>query len=105
MTIEDLKTKLHAKEIVVSEKSREVKAFYAGDFLSHVMGRMEPDSAWFTIVANVNVAGVAVLADAAAVVLCEGILPDEALKTKAKQQCLNLLVTDKTVFEACIVVR
>jgi hypothetical protein len=101
MSIEELKTKLNAKELVASEKDREIKAFYAGDFLSRVMGRMEPDSAWFTIVDNVNVAGVAVLADAAAVVLCEGVMPDAALLAKAKQQCINLLATEMTVFAAC----
>lgn len=101
MTITELAAKLRGQIINSGEEGRTVRAFYAGDFLSHVMGRAEEDSAWFTVMNNVNVAGVAVLADVSAVVLCEGIQPDDQLRAKAAARSINLIVTDMTVFEAC----
>ena len=45
------------------DPDRTVKTGYAGDLLSWVMGRAEPDCVWLTIMSNANVCAVAVLAD------------------------------------------
>jgi hypothetical protein len=78
-----------------------IMGVYAGDFLSRVMGKAPPGCAWLTIMANVNVAGVASLADVGAVVLCEGVVPDKPLSEKCAAQGIALIRTPLSVYEAC----
>ncbi len=78
-----------------------VNGGYAGDLLSHCMGKAKAGGAWFTIMNNHNVAAVAYLCEVACVVLCEGVQPDAALLERAKQQGIALAVTDLPIFEAC----
>ena len=51
---------------------RPIQSVYSCDLLSFVMGRAPADSAWATVMGNVNAMAVAVLADVACVVLAEG---------------------------------
>lgn len=80
---------------------KEITSAYAGDFLSFVMGNAKEGSIWFTVMNNVNVAGVAYLAGCACVVLCEGVCADKSLAEKCAKQGINLLGTKSTVYEAC----
>ena len=102
MTVGELDKILNGKESVISDGTVAVKSFYAGDFLSNVISRAGDAAAWFTVMNNVNVAGVAVLTEAAAIVLCEGFKPDAALLKRVQEQKLNLILTDLPVYEACI---
>ncbi len=52
---------------------------YVGDLLSWVMGRAGSNSAWITIMSNVNVAAVAVLAELSMIILAENVKPDADL--------------------------
>lgn len=81
-------------------EERELKGGYCGDFLSFVMNKAPSDCVWFTIMSNINVAAVASLADVAAVIICEGVKPDEALINKMKLTGQTLYGTDLTIFEA-----
>jgi hypothetical protein len=78
-----------------------ITRFYAGDFLSRVMGKAPAGGAWLTVMANVNVAGVAVLADIKAVILCEGVEPDKLLAEKCAAENIALIKTDLPAFECC----
>lgn len=100
MTLSELSEKVEGRITVPSDG--EIKAFYAGDFLSRVMGRAPSESAWFTVMANVNVAGVAVLAEVRAVVLCEGATPDPLLVEKLKNEGIGLIETKLPLFESCV---
>ena len=100
MTVNDLIKNLNADVHVLADGQREICGGYAGDFLSYVMSRAPSDSAWFTIMTNVNVAAVATLTDVAVVVLCEGSTPDEVLIDKAKQNGINVISTEKDIFTA-----
>lgn len=77
---------------------REVEGFYCGDLLSWVMGRARPGSAWLTVMNNVNVAAVAVMCEAACVILCEGVEPDAALKERAAANGVCILCSQKDVY-------
>jgi hypothetical protein len=79
-----------------------IAAVYAGDFLSRVISKAPRGCVWLTIINNQNVAGVAVLADIAVIVLCEDVAPDNMLLAKAKQSGIALLSTTKSVYEACV---
>ena len=100
MTVKELVQVLDAKVYNLDDEMREVTSGYAGDFLSAVMGKAPTDSAWFTIMNNVNVCAVATLAEVAVVVLCEGVEPDEPLLNKVKIQGVNLIAVKEDIFGA-----
>ena len=100
MTVKELVQILDAKVYNLDDEMREVTSGYAGDFLSAVMGKAPTDSAWFTIMNNVNVCAVATLAEVAVVVLCEGVEPDEPLLNKVKMQGVNLIAVKEDIFGA-----
>lgn len=100
MTVNELKTRLNAEVLVDSGKPTE--GVYAGDFLSRVMGKAPSGCAWLTVMANVNVAGVATLAEISAVVLCEGVKPDSLLTQKCQAENISLLTTPLDVFAAAV---
>ena len=74
----------------MSDDTREVQGGYAGDLLSWVMGRAESGDAWITIMSNQNIVAVALLADAALVLLAEGVQPDEGVAELARTNGVNL---------------
>ena len=63
MTVQKLVDILQATTVYEADFSREVTGGYAGDLLSFVMGRAPENSAWYTVMTNVNVIAVAVLTD------------------------------------------
>lgn len=95
--IDIIKPKVHNKG-----EDCKITGAYAGDFLSFVMGRAEKGNVWFTIMNNINVAGVAVLAELPCIVLCEDVQPDTGLKEKCIQKGITLLTTADTVYNACV---
>ena len=100
MKLRELTEMLKAREYSIGNPERENKGGYAGDFLSFVMSRAPSDCAWFTVMANVNVCGVATLADVGAIVLCDGVEPSEQLLEKAVEHKVNLIGTEANVFDA-----
>ena len=103
LTVQELAERLGG-EIAVDAGNRggRIDGFYAGDFLSNVMGHAQENCAWFTVMTNVNVAGVASLAGVACVVICEGNRPDAVLTDRAQEKGVTLILTDKPVYEACV---
>ena len=102
MTVNEIADILNARIDVLADGEREISSGYCGDFLSNVMGKAPADSAWFTVMSNVNVCAVASLTDCAVVVLCEGTEPDPALTERAKQNEVNLILTGLPVYEAAV---
>ncbi len=100
MTVNNLADLLNAKIVNLADGERELGTGYCGDFLSFVMGKAPADCAWFTVMSNVNVCAVATLADCGAVVLCEGVTPDDALVEKVRLQDVNMLMTDYDAYTA-----
>ena len=86
--------------IVSGEASleREIESVYCCDLLSFVMGRAPADSAWVTVMGNINSAAVAALADVACVVVADGVSPDAAMLQKAGEQDIAVLLSDEPVF-------
>lgn len=101
MTVLELCKAVDGTLVVEGDTGAQIDSYYAGDFLSRVMGKAPTGCAWFTIMANVNVAGVAVLAEIRAVVLCEGVRPDEALAAKCRAEGIALICTEKSTFACC----
>ena len=100
MTVSELQKALSLRAFSLPEPDRTVAGGYAGDLLSWVMGRAAPDCAWLTIMSNQNVAAVALMAEAACVILTEGVEPDRELLARAGEKGVNLLGTAENTFAA-----
>lgn len=105
MTVEEL---LLIKDFRVLNEGqnlkREITEPYCCDLLSIAMGKMPQGAAWVTVMANVNTLAVAVLADAACLILAEGSRLDETALIKAKEQGISVFYTDLPVFDAALLV-
>lgn len=101
MTVEKLAEVLGLEILCMPDPMREVRGGYAGDLLSWVMGKLDADAAWVTIMSNVNIVAVATLADPACIILSEGVAPDEGVLARAEQQGINLLSAQKSTFSVC----
>lgn len=82
-----------------AEEDADVSGGYACDLLSWVIGRAGRGSAWITIMSNLNVAAVALLADVSMIILAEGVTPDEELLKKASAQGLGLFSSEMSAYE------
>ena len=100
MTISEIESRLSATVYVSTDVK--TKGVYVGDFLSRVMGKAPSGCVWLTVMSNVNVAGVATLAEIGAIVLCEGVEPDANLVERCKSEKIALLKSPLAVYEACV---
>lgn len=101
MTTHELAQKMGWKVLVAGE-DRAISRGYCGDLLSWVMGRAPQDSAWITVMTNINVAAVAVLCDVACVIFAQGAQPDATLRERAETEGLTLLATEDDIYAAAV---
>ena len=100
MTINDLITKCKLKILTDGETlDREIDTCYIGDLLSWVMGRAPENSAWLTVMGNINSIAVASLADVSCIVLTENASLDEEAKNKAENVGITILQSDKNSYK------
>lgn len=100
MTVKELAEKTGFKIAAGDDAlENEPKSIYTCDLLSLVMGRAKAGDAWVTVMGNINAVAVAVLADAACIVVAEGVPLDEAAKQKAEAQDVAVLLSDLPVYE------
>jgi hypothetical protein len=101
MNVEEFAKKFGYDTICMPDPDRIIDGGYAGDLLSWVMGRLDADNAWVTIMSNINIVAVAALADPSCIILAEGVSPDEGVIEKAISQEVNILRSAKNTFEIC----
>ena len=103
MTVEELIGKELFKVVAEGDDlSRQVTGIFCCDLLSVAMGRAPSDSAWVTVMGNVNTIAVATLADVSCVIMAEGAALDEVARARAKEQGVTVLATEEPVFEAAL---
>jgi len=102
MTVERLLTIDGFQKVALPRPDREISGGYCGDLLSWVMGRACADSAWITIMSNVNVIAVATLADISCVIFAEGVIPDAELVSLAERKEINLVSTELSTYECAV---
>jgi hypothetical protein len=79
-----------------------VEGCYICDLLSWVIGRCGKNAAWVTIQTNQNVVAVALLAEAACVIIPEGIVPEKAVLERAQAEGIAFLSSPETAYQvAC----
>lgn len=101
MKVSELTKKL-ALEVLNDGGDKEIKGCYIGDLLSWVMGRASEGDAWITIMSNINIVAVAQLFDAACIILCEGVTPDEGVISRASSEGITVLRTEKSAYETAV---
>ncbi len=99
MDIKKLIDELDLKVLCGENLDREVSGCYCGDLLSWVMSRANEGDIWLTVMGNINSVGVAVLADVACIVLTENAALDNDALTRAKQNDVVILQTDKNSYQ------
>ena len=85
--------------------TREITGIYSCDLLSIAMSRLPAQSAWVTVMGNINTIAVASLADAACIVIAERMQPDEEALAKAKAQDIAVLASEAPVFDTCLAIK
>ncbi len=102
MVVKDLINKNIFKLINEGKVEKEIVTPFCCDLLSIAMSRMEKDSAWVTIMGNLNTIAVASLTEASCIILAEGIEFDESSLKKATEQGIAIFYTDVPIFEAAL---
>ncbi len=75
---------------------------YCCDLLSIAMGNVPSDSAWVTVMGNMNTLAVASLTDCACVIFACGVKPDDLMLTRAAREDITIFSTNLPVFEAAL---
>ena len=103
MLVSELAKALDLK-LITSEgyEDREVSGCYIGDLLSWVMGRAPEDSAWLTVMGNINSIAVATLADVSCIVLVENAALDENARAKAEMHEVNILLSKENSYHLAV---
>lgn len=102
MTVQNLIDELNLKTLVEGDVDREVTDCYIGDLLSWVMGRAPEDSAWLTVMGNINSIAVATLADVSCIVLVENAALDENAAQKADIHGVTILQTPENSYQLAV---
>ena len=102
MTVKELAEKLELRTLVENDFDREVTDCYVGDLLSWVMGRAPADSAWLTVMGNINSIAVATLADVSCIILVENAALDADAKAKAEMHGVNILITAENSYHLAV---
>ena len=102
MLVKELTDKLCLDVIHHGDKMQsEITGCYATDLLSLAMGNVESGNIWITVQTNMNILGIAALADTSCVIIAQGMnIPDDVMK-KAVGENICLLRSDKPVYELC----
>lgn len=102
MNVKQLIEKLNLEVLTEGDLDREITDCYIGDLLSWVMGRAPEDSAWLTVMGNINSIAVAVLADVSCIILVEDSALDEEARNKAELQDVTILRTSENSYSLAV---
>jgi predicted transcriptional regulator len=79
--------------------SREIKGGYVSDMLSDVMGNSVEGQVWITLQVHQNVMAIASLKELAAVILVNGLEPQENTMKHSDEENIPVLGTNLSTFE------
>ncbi len=102
MNVKEFAERLDLKILVEGDLDREITDCYIGDLLSWVMGRAPENSAWLTVMGNINSIAVATLADVSCIVLTENAALDADAKSKAELMGVNILITEENSYKTAV---
>jgi hypothetical protein len=71
---------------------------YSSDLLSCVMAKARKGNVWVTLQSHLNIVAVAALLQIAAIIVTEGMTPDEPTLQKANEEGIPILTTPASSF-------
>jgi hypothetical protein len=98
MNVQEAVAALGLQVIVPGDMTRDLTGGYASDLLSCVMARAQAGNVWVTLQAHANVVAVACLLDLAAVLLTEGVVADDEMLARARENEVTLLGSPQPTF-------
>jgi len=105
MTVQELIEKKIFKVINIGEDlDRIISEPFCCDLLSIAMSKAPANSAWATVMGNINTLAVATLTEVACIILAEGAVLDNIALEKAKSQKITVLSTEESIFDAALIV-
>lgn len=103
MTVEKLVNEMNLEILTENpDLSKAINGCYICDLLSLAMSKVQSDNVWITVQANVNIVAVAVLTEAACILVAEGMSVEQSVIDKAISQDVIILRTDKSAFDAAM---
>lgn len=93
LLIESLNLKVYAKG-----RDFEIKNGYTCDLLSVVMANCPENSIWVTVQRHINIVAVASLREIRAIIISQGISPEENIIEKSEEEGIWLLGTNDDSF-------
>jgi len=103
MNIGDIVKALDAEILTENcNKDTGISGCYVCDLLSLAMSRVQSGFAWITVQTNVNIAAIAVLTEAACVIVAESMHIEDSVISKANDEGVTILRTDKSAYEAAV---
>lgn len=105
MTVQELIEKNQFKIINTGEGlENTITTPFCCDLLSIAMSKAPTNSAWVTVMGNINTLAVATLTEVACIILAEGAVLDEIALEKAKTQKITILRTEDSIFDTALMV-
>lgn len=105
MTVNNLLENSNFKLITVNPNQElAIKSVFCCDLLSIAMGKAPAESAWVTVMANINTLAVATLTEVSCIVLAEGTNLDDNTLEKANSKGITVFTTDLPVFDAALII-
>ena len=102
MKAKELAQRLGLNISVDGAPENEITTVYSCDLLSVVMGKAPAGCAWGTVMGNMNSVAVASLAEIGAIVLADGVKPDENAVKRAEENGINIYLSQKPVFDTAL---
>ena len=87
---------------VMPNGDNDISGVYCCDLLSIVMGKAPAGSAWVTVMGNINSVAVASLTEIGAIILADGVKPDENALKKAEENGINILLSSEPIFDTAL---
>jgi len=98
MTLNELEEKLSLKRLTSAGEDREISSCYISDLLSRVLGGCKADDIWITVQISLNMVAVAVMIDAACVILPEDLTAPVNVIEKADEEGLTIFTSSETAY-------
>ena len=103
MNVQNLVDKLNLEIICDGGNlEAEIDGCFATDLLSLAMANVEKGNVWITVQTNMNILGIAALAESSCVVIAQGMNIPQSVIEKAKEESICLLRTPMPVYELCL---
>ncbi len=99
MNQNELAEKLNLTPVNNIQEKKDITGCYIGDLLSFVMGRANPGDLWITVMNNINIVAVAVMADVSCIVLCEDVNIEQDIVDRATEKEIMIYKSSLTAYE------